>query len=66
MAQRLRRLAGIGLLLAPFVALLWVASYDRAQPTLAGIPLFYWYQLAWVGLVAVLIWVAGRLLGDGA
>jgi hypothetical protein len=50
----------------PFAALLWVASYDRTLPTLAGIPFFYWYQLAWVGLVAVLIRVAARLIGDAA
>ncbi len=66
MARRMRRLAGIGLLLAPFAALLWVAGYDRVMPTLAGIPFFYWYQLAWVGVVAVLIKVAARLLGDDA
>ncbi len=65
MTRRVRRLAGVGLLLLPFVALLWVASYDRAAPELAGIPFFYWYQLAWVGLAAMLVWVAARLIGDG-
>jgi hypothetical protein len=34
--------------LIPFVAMLWVPSYNRVEPTLGGIPFFYWYQLAWI------------------
>lgn len=41
------------LLLAPLL-LLWVSHYNRIEPTLAGIPFFYWYQLAWVGITAAL------------
>ena len=36
------------LLLIPFVAVLWVPFYNRAEPSLAGFPFFYWYQLLWV------------------
>jgi uncharacterized membrane protein len=36
------------LFLIPFVAMLWVPSYNRFAPKLVGIPFFYWYQLAWV------------------
>jgi hypothetical protein len=43
------------LLLAPVVAMLWVSSYNRVDPMLAGIPFFYWYQLAWILLSAVII-----------
>lgn len=43
------------LLLLPFVAMLWVSSYDSTEPMIAGIPFFYWYQLAWVILGAVII-----------
>lgn len=43
------------LLLIPFVAMLWVASYNRAEPTIAGIPFFYGYQLLWVLIGAVII-----------
>jgi hypothetical protein len=50
-------LAG-ALLLAPFVALLWVSSYDRDSPRLLGFPFFYWYQLLWVLISAVLTWTA--------
>ncbi|WP_432095023.1 DUF3311 domain-containing protein [Streptomyces sp. bgisy100] len=35
-------------LIAPFVAMLWVGSYARVEPTVIGIPFFYWYQLFWV------------------
>jgi hypothetical protein len=42
------------LLAAPFVALLWVSSYSRLDPTLLGIPFFYWYQLVWVVVSALL------------
>jgi hypothetical protein len=43
------------LLLIPFVAMLWVSSYDSAEPMLAGIPFFYWYQLLWILISAVII-----------
>ncbi|WP_408641070.1 DUF3311 domain-containing protein [Streptacidiphilus rugosus] len=46
------------LLLAPFVALLWVSSYARMTPAFAGIPFFYWYQLMWVILSALLTGLA--------
>lgn len=35
-------------LVAPFVALLWVGSYAKVDPTFIGIPFFYWYQMLWV------------------
>ena len=43
------------LLLLPFVAMLWVSSYNFAEPMIGGVPFFYWYQLAWVAISAVLI-----------
>jgi hypothetical protein len=43
------------LLIVPFIAMLWVSSYDSADPMLAGIPFFYWYQLLWILIGAVLI-----------
>jgi cell division protein FtsW (lipid II flippase) len=43
------------LLILPFIAMLWVSSYDSAEPMVAGIPFFYWYQLLWVIIGAVLI-----------
>ena len=43
------------LLILPFIAMLWVSSYDSAEPMVAGIPFFYWYQLLWVLIGAVLV-----------
>ncbi|MFV2118669.1 DUF3311 domain-containing protein [Streptomyces sp. Act-28] len=48
-------------LVAPFVAMLWVSSYARVEPTLIGIPFFYWYQMLWVLLSTVLTMVAYKL-----
>ena len=31
-------------IVVPFVALLWVPIFNRVEPTLFGIPFFYWYQ----------------------
>jgi Protein of unknown function (DUF3311) len=42
------------LLLIPFVATLWVPFYASAEPSIAGIPYFYWYQFLWVPISAVL------------
>lgn len=42
------------LLLVPFVATLWVPFYNATTPEFAGFPYFYWYQLLWVVISAVL------------
>lgn len=42
------------LLLIQFIFLLWVPSYNRLEPTWIGLPFFYWYQLLWVIISAVL------------
>ena len=53
----------IGLcLFVPFVALLWVSSYSRTEPTLIGLPFFYWYQMLWDFISAVLTMVAYKLV----
>ncbi len=43
------------LLLAPLVAMLWVSSYNSVEPSLAGVPFFYWYQLLWILISAAII-----------
>jgi len=48
------------LLLLPFVGLLWIPLYNFKDPVLLGFPFFYWYQLAWVPVTAVLTWIAYR------
>jgi hypothetical protein len=37
-----------------FIAVLWPPLYNRVDPSWAGIPFFYWYQLLWVIIGAVL------------
>ncbi len=45
-------------LTVPWVAMLWVDSYARVEPTLIGIPFFFWYQLLWVLLSGVFLAIA--------
>ncbi|MFD7712342.1 DUF3311 domain-containing protein [Streptomyces sp. NPDC059785] len=48
-------------LIAPFVAMLWVGSYAKVDPTFIGIPFFYWYQMAWVLISTALTMTAYQL-----
>jgi hypothetical protein len=57
--QSKRRLIRL-LLLVPFVGLLWVPLYNMRSPEIFGFPFFYWYQLAWVPITALLTWVVYR------
>jgi hypothetical protein len=43
------------LLLLPYIAMMWVPSYNRIEPEIAGVPFFYWYQLAWIVLGAAVM-----------
>jgi hypothetical protein len=40
------------------ISTLWVPFYNRLMPALGGFPFFYWYQLMWVPIVAILAGVA--------
>jgi Protein of unknown function (DUF3311) len=42
------------LLILPFLGLLYPPLYAKHDPELFGFPFFYWYQLAWVPLAAIL------------
>ena len=46
------------LLAAALIGTLWVPFYNRLTPVLGGVPFFYWYQLMWVPVVAILAGVA--------
>jgi Protein of unknown function (DUF3311) len=51
--------AVVGVLLAIGVAgTLVVPLYARTAPKLGAFPFFYWYQLAWIPIVAILASVA--------
>ena len=42
------------LLIIPFIALCWPGFYNMTTPELAGIPFFYWYQLLWIVITAII------------
>lgn len=44
------------LLVVPFVATLVPPFYARRAPELFGFPFFYWYQLLWIVISALLVW----------
>ena len=51
------------LLLIPYVAMMWVPSYNRIEPEIAGIPFFYWYQMLWIvigALILLPVWFGER------
>jgi hypothetical protein len=48
------------LLVLPFIAILWVPFYNSVEPRLWSVPFFFWYQLLWVLLVAVIIGIVYR------
>ncbi|HEV7213917.1 MAG TPA: DUF3311 domain-containing protein [Chloroflexota bacterium] len=60
---RADRRGWLWLLLIPFVALLWPAFYSSVQPTLGGIPFFYWYQFLWIIIAAILTAVVYAMVG---
>lgn len=37
-----------------FAVALWPPLYNRTDPTLFGVPFFYWFQLLWVFVCALL------------
>jgi hypothetical protein len=49
------------LLLLPYIAVLWVPAYNKADPELLGMPCFYWYQLLWVVICSALVGVVFKL-----
>ncbi|MDQ1484263.1 MAG: hypothetical protein QOF35_2339 [Actinomycetota bacterium] len=57
----LMSIAGV-LVALPIVALMWVGSYAKAEPKLAGFPFFIWYQFVWVFLCSACTYGAYRLV----
>jgi hypothetical protein len=50
------------LLAVPVVALLWVDSYARVEPVVAGFPFFIWYQFLWVFICSAMTWSAYKII----
>jgi hypothetical protein len=42
------------LFLIQFVAVLWPPFYNKVDPSWIGMPFFYWYQLLWIIIGAIL------------
>ena len=42
------------LFLVQVIAVIWPALYNTVEPSWIGLPFFYWYQLLWVLIGAVL------------
>lgn len=40
---------------------LWVPFYNRIEPAWHGIPFFYWFQMAWIVVTAIVTVLAYRL-----
>lgn len=60
-----KRLYAWNLLLAlPALGLIFPGVYARQTPELAGVPFFYWYQVAWILLSAIINAVVYRATSD--
>jgi hypothetical protein len=42
------------LFVVQFAVILWPPLYNKAEPSVLGVPFFYWFQLAWVVVSAVI------------
>ncbi len=47
--------------LATAAVALWVPLYDRIEPSIGGVPFFYWFQVVWIAVAALATAVAFRL-----
>ncbi|MDX8531051.1 DUF3311 domain-containing protein [Mesorhizobium sp. VK25A] len=48
------------LLAIPCIAVLIVPFFNRLEPSLFGVPFFYWWQILWVPLSSIFIAVVYR------
>jgi hypothetical protein len=45
------------LIFIPFLPVLYVPFFNRLDPTLAGIPFYYWFQMLWIPISAAITYV---------
>jgi len=48
------------LLVVPLIGALVPAFFNKTDPTLGGMPFFYWYQLLWIPISVVLTIIVYR------
>lgn len=53
-----KRLFWIALIALVCLTALAVPFYNRLEPRLAGIPFFYWFQLGWIIVAAIVTGLA--------
>ena len=58
---RWRRVSVYAAFLIGALVSLWVPLYNRVDPSIAGIPFFYWFQIIWIVVLAVVTAIAYRL-----
>ena len=46
------------ILILPYLALLWIPFYNDVKPAIFGFPFFYWYQLLWVPVTSLILFIA--------
>jgi hypothetical protein len=51
------------LLIIPFIATLWIPFYAGTEPSLGGIPYFYWYQFLWVIITSIITAIVYFIVG---
>jgi Protein of unknown function (DUF3311) len=56
-----QRVLVYGLLLVLAVVGLWVPLYNRTGPSAFGIPFFYWFQILWIVVGALVTGLAYRV-----
>ncbi len=49
------------LTLIPFIFLMLIPTYNKTEPELGGLSFFYWYQLVWLIIAAILFYIAAHL-----
>jgi hypothetical protein len=59
--SRTQRLLVYTLLLVLAVVALWVPLYNRPGPRVLGIPFFYWFQILWIVVGALITGLAYRV-----
>lgn len=53
-ARTMRRIALPVLLLVTYIGVLYTPFYNSVEPNFMGIPFFYWYQMMWIFISAIL------------
>ena len=49
---KVKRLVWNLILLVTFFTDIWVPLYNRIEPSLFGVPFFYWFQFVWIVVAA--------------